>query len=204
MLTIYISGNSRLHRASPRLKFLLLFAFALCVAATNNPLALLAFGLMTTFAYWLAGLSVPHIWMALRPVIPFLVVIVAAQWVLIDLASAITSAARAIILVVAASLIPYTTRASDMVDAFITATRPLARFGLHPNKVSLAFMLAMRFIPAMAETYAEVKLARQARGGRRFGPSVLGQLMIAALQKADEVADAVTARGFEDRGGDAR
>jgi energy-coupling factor transport system permease protein len=78
----------------------------------------------------------------------------------------------------------------------------LMRWGLAPR---YAFLLegTLRFVPTMARLWGEVRDAQASRGVRfdgwrllRNGPALLGPLLVSALRFADDLTEALEARGF--------
>jgi energy-coupling factor transporter transmembrane protein EcfT len=74
--------------------------------------------------------------------------------------------------------------------------------GLSPQ-VAFLFAGALRFVPTLGELVGEVRDAQASRGIRvdglhllRNGPALLGPVLVGALRLADELAEALEARGF--------
>ncbi len=98
-----------------------------------------------------------------------------------------------------AALVTLSTPFSAMIDAFARAAALARPLGVNPHKVGLAAALAVRFIPVLLADYREIQAARQARGARSPGLFAAGPLLIKTLRMAGTLADAVEARGFENR-----
>ena len=105
---------------------------------------------------------------------------------------------RLLALLLLAVLVTLTTRPSDIVAAIERALSPFDRW-IAVEKVSLAISLALRFIPVLARMAAETREAQWARGGERSVLAVLAPLIIQTLKMADQVAEALEARGFGTR-----
>jgi biotin transport system permease protein len=82
-----------------------------------------------------------------------------------------------------------------MVAALERALRPLSRFGIDPDKISLVISLALRFIPVLGEQVTQIREAQRARGLDRNILALAVPLLVHCLSMADAVADAIEARG---------
>ncbi len=199
MIALYIHRDSPLHGLPPGAK---LAGLALAGAGVfllpglawqAGALALVA------LLYPLARLPVGEIARALQPVIVLVVAICAFQWFVAGPLAAAAIGLRIITLVLLAALVTLTTPFSGMIDAFTRAASFVRPLGINPHKVGLAAALAVRFIPVLLADYREIQAARQARGARAPGLFAAGPLLIKTLRMAGTLADAVEARGFDNR-----
>ncbi|HYO55255.1 energy-coupling factor transporter transmembrane protein EcfT [Archangium sp.] len=110
---------------------------------------------------------------------------------------ALEAVLRLAVLLLLATLVSLTTRASDMLDALERALRPLARFGLNPARLGLLLSLTLRFIPLLATWLREIQEAQRVRGLDRDPFAVLVPLLVKTLRTADTLADAIDARCFD-------
>ena len=94
----------------------------------------------------------------------------------------------------AANLVTMTTRLSDMQEVFLWLGRPLSPI-LPPKALALAFALVIRFVPVMLLRWEALSLAFRARSARRPGWRIAAPAVLAALDDAERVADALRARG---------
>ena len=73
-----------------------------------------------------------------------------------------------------------------------------------PYAFSFVLTVSMEFIPVLARRTGNIRDAQRARGipvglgwrGLRYLPALLGPLLIQAFKLADEMAEALEARGF--------
>lgn len=193
---VYIHADSPLHRARPGAKLLALIVLSTLIVTVGD-VAVLAVGLAATLALFPVARLAPGLaWRQLRPVLPVIVLLVVVQAISVDPASAAAVALRLSTLILLASLVSTTTRASDMVDTISRAVRPLAYLGISPTKIGLTISLALRFIPLIAEQLEEVREAQKARGLERSFRALLIPLMVRTLKMATEIGDAIEARSF--------
>jgi biotin transport system permease protein len=199
MIALYIHRESPVHRLAPGAK---LAGLALAGAGVFflPGLAWQAGGLALVIGlYPLARLPLGEIARAIAPVIVLVVAICTFQWFVAGPAAAAAIGLRIITLVLLAALVTLTTPFSAMIDTFGRAAALARPLGVNPQKVGLAASLAVRFIPVLLADYREIQAARQARGARSPGLFAAGPLLIKTLRMAGTLADAVEARGFENR-----
>ncbi|WP_370206949.1 energy-coupling factor transporter transmembrane component T family protein [Pararhodobacter marinus] len=197
ILSDYIPGTGLLWRLPPGSKLLALAALGtLLLAVPRLDLAALTFAAVIAL-YLGSGLGWRVIWRILRPMLVILAIIAGAQWWLFDALSAAMVALRLAALLLFASLVTLTTRASDMIAAFERALFWLRPLGVNPAKVSLALSLALRFIPVLGAITAEVREAQRARGLERSVIATAVPVIVRRLKMADDIADAIEARGYD-------
>jgi len=194
---VYIHGESALHRMRPGGKLGSLLVLGTLIILVGNPFALATMLAAVLGLYRLAGLSWRTAWEQLRPALFLFAILFAVQWAYHGPVEGGVVIARFAILVLVAALVSLTTRVSDMLDTVMWAVRPLAYIGISPTKVGLAFALAIRFIPVIAEQFAEVREAQRARGLERSFRAVAVPLIVRTLKMATEIGDAIEARSFD-------
>lgn len=194
---VYIHGESALHRMAPGGKLVALLILGTLIILVGNPFALAALVVVVLGLYRLAGLSLRTAWRQLRPALFLFAILFAVQWAYYGPLEGAVVIARFVILILFAALVSLTTRVSDMLDTVMSAVRPLALVGISPTKIGLAFALAIRFIPVIAEQFAEIREAQRARGLERSYRAIAIPLIVRTLKMATEIGDAIEARSFD-------
>ena len=196
MLTRTSPVETRWHRVSPALKLALLAVWTAALFWINSPaIVLAALALIAIFHRPGGTVFARHAGAMLRPLLPFIAVV--ALWHLWtqDIRGGLVIILRMIAAVAAANLVTMTTRLDDMMAVVERIARPLTRFGLPAKTLALAMALVIRFLPVMLERHAQIADAWRARSARRAGWRVLLPTILAALDDADHVAEALRARG---------
>ncbi|MCU0900236.1 MAG: energy-coupling factor transporter transmembrane protein EcfT [Cypionkella sp.] len=195
MLTLTSPVETALHRlrAGPKLAVLAGFTFALFWISA--PLWL-GFALVAVGGLYLRGgvQFFRHGVAMLRPLWPFVAVVGLWHLWTEDLAAGGVIVLRMLAAVAAANLVTMTTRLSDMIAVLERLARPLAPV-LPPRRLALAIALVIRFIPVLTERMAHLAQAWRARSGRRPGWRLIAPAALAALDDAEQVANALRARG---------
>jgi biotin transport system permease protein len=196
MLTLTSPVETPLHRLSAPLKLALLAVWTAGLFWLTTPTQLLA-ALILIAALHLPGGTIfaTHAFRMLRPLLPFIIIV--ALWHLWteDIQGGTVVILRMITAVAAANLVTMTTRLQDMMAVVERLSQPLARLGLPPRSFALAMALVIRFIPVMAERHGQITDAWRARSAKRPSWRVLLPTVLAALDDADHVAEALRARG---------
>jgi biotin transport system permease protein len=131
----------------------------------------------------------------LRPLWPFVLIVALWHLWLADPAGGGLILLRLITTVTAANFLTMTTRLSDMLRILTLIARPLRLVGLNPRTLALAVALVIRFLPVMLHKLTQIRDSWRARSARAPGWRILIPALLAALDDAEAVAEALRARG---------
>ncbi|MFB7250855.1 CbiQ family ECF transporter T component [Microbacterium sp. NPDC056234] len=196
MRTLYRPGASVVHRlpAGAKLAALAVLALLLALYPHDAVSIALAFGGVAGL-YGAARMSVrvfaAQLWQ-LRWIVLVLggmVVVFASPHV------ALINTGRVVVLVLLAGLLTLTTTMGGLLDVLHRMLRPARRFGVDADAVAMTVSLTITMIPVVAGFAARVREAQQARSVR-LGIRSAVALFVLALRHADDVGDALAARGL--------
>lgn len=215
---IYRPGTSFAHKLDARSKivFVLVYLVAAFVAQTEAMRAALL--VVAVAALALSGASAKD---ALRMLRPFWwLMLFALVWNLLvnPTPAGAAAAARIVVqfvcLVWGTGFLMATTSATSLSHALRWLLTPFAHLGLKIENIALACGITFRFVPTLAEELQRVKAAQASRGARfdegnaaaRLKALVpaLVPLFARSLRRADMLAQAIEARGFDALGTTAR
>ncbi len=195
---MYRPGSSLLHRMSAGPKLLTVMALALVISlAPANPWLLAGMAGLVVGCYLLTGLGLPELGRQLRDLRWLVVVMLMPQALFLSAPTAATNITRVVVVVLLAALVTLTTRAEDLIDAIERALRPLRRFGVNPSRIALMLSMTITTVPVIAGFAAQVREAQRARGVPVHPLAFVVPLLVMALKHADDLADALTARGID-------
>lgn len=199
MISLYLPGTSPIHRAPAWLKLLVLALGAIVLSLLPNSwgLAAAAF-LLPALGYAAAGLSVRIMVRDLRAMLLLVVFLVGTQLIFSPPLAAVCNTARVLAVVLLAQVLTRTTRVQDMVEVAQTCLRPLRRVGVSPTAVGLAMALAITSIGQVAGIVTQVRQAQRSRGVRLAPWAWVMPVLVQTLRHADDVGDALQARGAAD------
>ncbi len=201
MLTLYRPGTGPLHRMPAGPKLLLVVVAVLGVSllpATWAGAAVAA--IAPVLAYAAAGLGDGMLGMrelgrqllAVRWVI---VITLAGQLLFLGPEPAVANTARVASAIVLAALLVLTTRVADLLDALERGLRPLAALRVDPARMALLLTVTLSTVPVLAGLARDVRDAQRARGARAGLRAFAVPFLVLAFKHADELGDALTARG---------
>lgn len=196
MILLYREGSSLLHRAPAGLKLVCLAVFALAISLyPHDGWSITAVLIAVSALYLLAGFPPAVLaaeWWRLRWII---LVLGLALVVFFSPVHAWISTGRVVALILLASLLTLTTRMTDLLAVLHRALKPLRRVGVDADAVAMTISLTITMIPVIAGFAERVRDAQRARGVR-LGPRAIVPLFVMTLRHADDVGDALAARGL--------
>lgn len=195
----YEPGTTVVHRAPAGVKFVALLVLAVVIFALRSPGWLGALCAVAVLGYAVARVSWRRCWGLLRSLGLLVVVVFALQWWLLGLDSAVVVCLRIGAALAAANLVTITTRVDDLVTAVERGLRPLRRFGVRPNRLGLLIGLTLQAVATLTGIAAEVREAARARGADRSVVAFTVPFLVRTLRHADELGEALAARGEGDR-----
>lgn len=112
---------------------------------------------------------------------------------------------RLVLFISIAFLVTLTSSPSELADAFTRLLRPLEKLRVPVSDLGLIMFMAIRFIPILYQEFVAIRNAQMIRGVR-FSGSLINRIrktfyiilpvFVAAIQRADELAVAIEARGY--------
>lgn len=205
IIGIYRPGRGLLHRLRPGAKLIGLLLLAIIVISTSgwiSTAAALAVGIGLAA---LSGLRGRDFWQVSRG----FAFIALPLFLFTAASSAITHGSwpdgllrgfevvgDLLALILAASAFTASTATSDLLDTIIWALHPLRPIGVDPDRVALAFSLAIRAIPGVQELARETQQAARARGLDRSLRARVVPFVLRTVAQAQATGDALAARGI--------
>ena len=197
MLSLYVPGDSVVHRLPAGTKLLILFAASVALFAISGIPVHAGELVVVAGLFLVARLPWQETLHQLRPALIFLVPIFLFHVFITDWVLGLETVLRILVLLLLAVLVTLTTKLSDMIDVIERVTQPLRHVGVNPSKVGMMLSMVIRFIPLMVREAQEILEAQRARGLDRSAIALLVPLLIKTLKMADDLSDAIDARGYD-------
>ncbi len=194
---LYHPGRSPLHRARAGAKVAGLLVLSLALFLIPSEIAVFASVPLAFAIYLSTGVPLRSLMAQLRGPAILLGIIFLFHLVFGTVAEGLLTVARFATLILLASAVTLTTPVSEMAELVEWGLGPLRPLGVNPEKVGLAIALAIRFVPLIAEEFRLIREAQAARGLAANPLALIVPLVIRTLKSADELADAIEARGYE-------
>jgi len=196
MIQLYRPGDSILHRlpATPKLAGLAVVAIAVSAFAldawssTGVLVGVCALYVLARMPWRVLAAEVWRLrWLVL--------VLGGFLWLFVSPIAAWVSSTRVVALILLAGLLTLTTRMGDLLATLRRALRPFRRWGVDVDAVAMTISLAIAMIPVVAGFASDLRDAQRARSVR-VGIRGIVPLLVRTLRHADDVGDALAARGL--------
>ena len=197
MQSLYVEGNSMMHRLSARAKLLILAMLGVVLFATDDIL-LLSLGVFVAGALYLSiRLPLRQAIARLKPILLTIIIVALFSLAFNPWHGAVVELLRLTALTLFAASVTATTKIAQFMDEITSVARPLERMGLvRADDVGLAVGLVIRFVPEILGRYTAIREAHTARGLKVRPATILVPLIILTLRDADNIAAAIDARGI--------
>jgi biotin transport system permease protein len=166
-----------------------------CAFVAREPIGAALVLAATLLIYLLGGIGVREWSRQLWRVKWLIVLLVAMQAIFLGWAEALTGTVRIIGIVLLAAAVTLTTPTGEMLDVIEACLAPLRRIRVDPARIAFTIALTITIIPVIAQLGAQIRDAQRARGVR-LGVRWIVTLLAGSLRHADDVGDAMTARGI--------
>jgi biotin transport system permease protein len=193
--SLYLPGNTSLHRASAGLKLAVLAFGSTALMWVHSPSLLLVACVLVCLSVPWAGASLQQVWQQLRPLVWLLFVLGGLSVWSHGVLQTLEMILRLFTLVLAALVVSMTTPLTQMMQVVVWLMGPFERLGwVNGDKIALGFGLTLRLIPELGVQWQDIREAQLARG-LKPSPFTMGvPMLLRTLRRADEIAEAIDAR----------
>lgn len=224
---LYVPTNSLIHRMDPRLKFIACFWYVILVFFANDWLTNIWLGLVLLGLIKLSRVPLKMYWSGIRPLM-WVIIITAAvqlffstgghiywQWHFMAITSvgiiqSVYLVLRFAYIITISTVLTVTTTTLQLADALESLMKPLARIKVPVNQIAMMLSIALRFIPTIMNEITTIMNAQRARGmdfssgnifqrAKKLVP-VMIPLFVSSFKRAEELAIAMEARGYDPNG----
>lgn len=224
----YYKENSVVHRLDARNKIILTVIMMVMIFCCKNFLSLALTGIVILSSIFISKVPVKMFLKSLKSIIPIILFTAVLNlfyisggkewtfWILTisekGIYTAVFMAFRIMLLIVASSLLTYTTVPTMLTDALERLLSPLKVFHISVHSLAMMMTLALRFIPTLIEEIERITNAQKARGAdfengnlvdriKSLIP-VLVPLFVSSFKRAYDLAFAMSCRCYT--GGEGR
>lgn len=225
----YVPGDSLVHRLDPRTKMTIIFFFVVIVFFANSLLSyslLVAFALASTLItriqlrFIMKGLT--PVWFLIIFTFILHLIVTKEGTVLFEIFNfkiytggviqGIAISIRFFLLILITSLLTLTTTPIEITDAMEDMLHPLKKIKFPVHELALMMSISLRFIPTLLQETEKISKAQASRGldfktgsikerAKAIVPLLI-PLFVSAFKRAEELAMAMEARGYQ--GGEGR
>lgn len=224
----YYPTESVVHSLDARLKIVLSVAFMVVIFCIGNLFGYIALALFMLFVVKLSKVPFGYMLKGIKPLMFFIVftavlnifltggtVVFKLRFLKITYEGiyyASFMVIRIVFLVLATSMLTYTTSPIQLTDGIEALLRPFSKIGLPSHELAMMMSIALRFIPTLLEETDKIMKAQTARGADFESGNIIRRtkalipllipLFISAFRRADDLAVAMECRCY--RGGEGR
>ena len=191
-------GDTLLHRSPVGPKVVALALFSLAVVLVRSLPAAPVFLALAVVAAYAGQVPLGALVRTLRGLLVLVAVLAVVQWLVNGAGKAVETTLDLLALALAALVLTSTTPVNAMLDALTRWLSPLRRWGVVPERVALAFSLAIAALPGTIGLAVETRDAARARGLERQPRALLAPFVVRVGARAHETGDALHARGVGD------
>ncbi len=197
MRSLHVAGQSPMHRLAPAVKIAGLALIAVLIFLTRDPRLLVPVLVAAGLLYFTLGQPLRAALSPLKPVFLTIAIVGVFHLLLTSAEEAMVTVLRLSTLMLLGAAVTATTTVSAFIETITRAAQPLERLGLvKAADIGLAVGLVVRFVPEILTRYEAIREAHRARGLRPKMTTMLGPVIIATLKDADNIAQAIDARGI--------
>lgn len=219
----YLPLDSIVHKMDPRYKMMAMLVLMVSIFIPSGFIGYLILGLVVSGMLLVSRLNFTMILKAMKPMVFMLgfltlinIFVLRTGTVLFSLGSftiysdAITQTlyitVRLALMIMATTLLTATTKPLDLTLAIEDLLSPFKRFGFPAHEIAMMISIALRFIPTLIDETNRIMKAQASRGVDLKEGSLKEKLMavlslivplfVSSFQRAEELADAMEARGY--------
>lgn len=219
----YLPTNSWLHHTDPRMK---LICMILLMVSVFLPIGWLGYGLLFVVlfsGYVIAKIKPKYIVTSLKPMLFMLVFLLVINVFMIKegvvwlsifdfpiysqaILQTLFIVTRLVLMIMVTTLLTSSTKPLDLTLGIEDLLKPLKPIGVPAHEIALMISIALRFIPTLIEEAQRIMKAQSSRGvdfdEGKFREKIRGilslivPLFVSAFQRAEDLADAMEARGY--------
>ena len=219
----YIPIDSAIHRMDPRAKIMAMLVLLVCIFI---PAGWRGYGVMfmvTCSAILVAKLSFKFIWKSMKPMLFMLVFLFVINvfsihsgdiWLKVGsleihsqaVFQTLYIAVRLLLMIMITTCLTATTKPLDMTLGLEDLLKPFEKVHVPSHMIAMLISIALRFIPDLIEETQRIMKAQESRGvDLKEGKlkekmmailALIVPLFVSAFQRAEDLAEAMEARGF--------
>lgn len=219
----YIPGNSFVHKLDPRIKILCMLFVLIGIFLDTGVVGYIALGLFIVICLMLAKLSFSYIWQAIKPMLIMMCILFVINILVTKTGTLIYTLGpieiysdafsqtafvivRLLFMITITTILTATTKPLELTLGIEQLLTPLAKFGVPAHIIAMMISIALRFIPTLIEETERIIKAQSSRGvdfenGKLMEKinaivSLIVPLFVSAFQRAEDLANAMDARGY--------
>ena len=219
----YMPMDSVVHKMDPRSKIIIMLLLMISIFIPSGITGYICIGIFICFVLFLSKLSIKYAFRSMKPmlfmmifllVINVLVIKTGIPWIQWGWFSIYSDAiyqtlyivVRLLYMIIITTILTATTKPLDLTLGIEKLLKPLEKIKFPAHSIAMMISIALRFIPTLIEETQRIMNAQASRGVDLDNGSLKEKLMailslivplfISAFDRADQLANAMEARGY--------
>lgn len=219
----YIPLDSPIHRIDPRMKIMAMLSMLIGIMFPVGYLGYLVIGIVLVSVILMAKLKLNFVYRSMRPMLFMLVFLLIINilaiktgdvWLTIGSFEIYSDAIfqtlyitiRLMLMIMVTTILTATTKPLDLTHGIEDLLKPFKKIGLPAHEIAMMISIALRFIPTLVDETGRIMKAQASRGvdleeGKLKEKiqailSLIVPLFVSAFQRAEDLANAMEARGY--------
>ena len=220
----YMPLDSVVHKMDPRSKIMIMLFLMVAIFIPAGALGYVVIGIFILFSLYLSKLNIQYALRTMKPMLwmmAFLLVInllvIKTGTPLISIKGCIIYSAavnqtlyivvRLMLMVIITTVLTATTKPLDLTLGIEKLLKPFEKIGVPAHIIAMMISIALRFIPTLIEETQRIMNAQASRGVDLENGSIKEKIMailslivplfVSAFDRADQLANAMEARGYD-------
>lgn len=219
----YIPLDSFVHKLDPRTKICAMVAVLIAIFLPTGFIGYAVLAVVLVAGYLSSKLQFSYIFKAMKPMVVMLLFLMVVNCCVMKTGTVLFTigtfsvysdaivqtvyiVVRLFLMIITTTLLTATTKPLDLTLGLEELMAPLQKLGVRTHDIAMMVSLALRFIPTLMEESERILKAQASRGvdieNGNFKEkvkailSLIVPLFVSCFQKADDLADAMDARGY--------
>ncbi len=219
----YLPLDSWLHKIDPRMKIMMMIFMLIAIFIPAGWWGYLILATVLLITFITAKIKLSYVLNSLRPMLFMMLFLTIINIFVIKTGKVLFTlgnfkiysdalvqtafiATRLILMISVTTLLTATTKPTDMTLGIEDLLSPFKRFGIPAHEIAMMISIALRFIPTLIEETNRIMQAQSSRGvDFQEGSlkekitgilSLIVPMFVSAFQRAEDLADAMEARGY--------
>lgn len=219
----YLPYDSVIHKMDPRAKIMAMLLVLVSIFIPAGYLGYVVLGTVIVATVLLAKLSLKFVWKSMKPMLFMLCFLLVINALTIKTGTALFTigsfviyedavfqtvyiAVRLMLMIMVTTCLTATTKPLDLTLGIEDLLKPFKKIGVPAHEIAMMISIALRFIPTLIEETERIMKAQASRGvdlqeGKLKEKimailSLIVPLFVSAFQRAEDLANAMEARGY--------
>lgn len=219
----YLPLNSVVHKMDPRSKIMIMLFIMISIFIPTGIYGYVIIGIFILFCLFLSKLSIGYALKAMKPMMIMMiflmiinVLVLKTGTLLVDLGflkiysdavfQTLYIVVRLMYMIIITTILTSTTKPLDLTLGIEKLLKPFEKIGLPAHVIAMMISIALRFIPTLIEETQRIMNAQASRGVDMQDGSLKEKIMailslivplfVSAFDRADQLANAMEARGY--------